>query len=799
MTRSLPTRGPRLLLRGMALLVTVALALAGARPAQAHAEMVDSNPAANAVLPVAPERITLTFSETLEPNFTQAQVLDSARRSVDTGDVRISGDRLSLSLGLKTPLPDGTYLVNWRALSSVDGHITGGSFPFTIGKATQGAELGAAGPASSAYTVGPLEVLGRFLHLVGAVVATGSGIFALVVALPAFRGKRGRNARLAGVETRAFSFLRLLLWGSIAALALAAVAALVDQALKLETSPLRVVTETRLGAFWLTRVALILGLVVAVARQWPGLSAGARPRVMLLAVTSIGALLLLTTSLTSHAAALSGPTALYVLADWLHMLAASAWVGGLIFLVLLLAVAPASLPSRFIGTAVAPSERAEVLGGVITRFHVLALASVGVLIGTGILSSLIQVGSFPGLLATGYGNVLLVKLALLAPMLALAAANTLWARPRLVAAARARLAATAATVERRFRLLVRGEALMGLLVMAAAAVLVTMPPAAAEIAARSSVQKLQLVRSADDLRITLAISPGRPGVNTFEVALNDVRGAPLTTPAQVTLNFTSEAGDVGASTLDLQPIRPGVYRAAGGNLVSRGRWSVEMFVRRADALDARTVFPVDVAETLPASAFATPAARAAPAPPLVELRAGGVALSGMWVPGLGVIIGLVMMGCLGLVFWSLRRLRLRPAWTILAGLLLAAMAAASWANAFARDVQSITSSPALLAPGGNPVASTPASVAIGQRLYQANCAQCHGVTGRGDGPEAPGLTLRPVDLQLHVPLHSDSQLFYFISEGLFGTLMLPFKDKLSDEERWHLVNYLRSMTTATSR
>ncbi|MEK7872254.1 MAG: CopD family protein, partial [Chloroflexota bacterium] len=411
--------------------------------------------------------------------------------------------------------------MNWRALSSVDGHVTAGSFPFTIGRATLGAELGAAGPASSAYTVRPLEVMGRFLHLVGAVAATGGGTFALVVALPAFRGKRGRNARLAGVESRAFSLLRSLLWGGIAALALAAVAALVDQALKLETSPLRVVAETRLGAFWLTRVALILGLVAAVARPWPRPSEGApqrapmdrgtlrtaRPRVMLLAVTSLGALLLLTTSLTSHAAALSGPTALYVLADWLHMLAASAWVGGLVFLALTFASAP-----RSTGLV----ERAELLGGVVTRFHILALASVGVLIGTGILSSLIQVGSFPGLLTTGYGNVLLVKFALLAPMLALAATNALWARPRLVAAARPDASgATAAMVERRFPLLVRGEALMGLLVMAAAAVLVTMPPAAGEIAARASAQKLRLVRSADDLRITLAISPGRPGVNTF--------------------------------------------------------------------------------------------------------------------------------------------------------------------------------------------------------------------------------------------------------------------------------------------
>ena len=793
MTYSLAGAVPRLALRGIVLLVTVALALAGARPALAHAELVISDPPANAILPAAPERITLTFSESVEPGFTQAQVLDAQRQRVDKGDARLSDDRHSLSLGLNTPFPDGTYLVSWRALSSVDGHITAGSFPFTIGKTASGSSLTRVRPASSTYVVRPFEVIGRFLHLAGAIVVTGSGIFALVVALPYHRKKRGRGGGLTDEGLHGFfTMMQWLLRAGVAALALAAIVSLADQAAKLDVSMLRVLTETRLGTFLLARMVLILGLAVALARPWPRPSSdNARlPRVVL-TVTCLGALLLLSTSLTSHAAAQSGPTAMYVLSDWLHLLAASAWTGGLTML---------AVARVFMLTSPDPVQRAELLGGVITRFHVVALVSVGVLIGTGVINSLTQLGGVSDLLTTGYGNVLLAKLGLLLPMLALAAMNALWARPRIIAAARARLADAAATLERRFRVLVRVEALMGILVVAVAALLVTMPPAAGQAAARAAAQNLQMTQWAEDLRITLSISPGRPGLNTFEVAVKDVRDAPLTTPAQVTLNFQGPAADVAVSTLDLQPVGQGMYRATGGNLISNGKWSVEMFVRRADALDARSVFSISVAETIPASAFASSrAASARPTPPLVELRAGGVAFSGLWVPGMGVGIGLVMAGLLALVFWSLNHLRLRPVWAILAGLFLFILATASWANAFGRQVVPVTSTPELLAPAGNPVAPTPDSIAAGQHLYQANCQQCHGATGRGDGPAASELPFRPADLHQHVPLHSDGQLFYFISEGLFGTPMQPFKDELSEDERWALINYLRSAMTPNNR
>ncbi len=93
----------------------------------------------------------------------------------------------------------------------------------------------------------------------------------------------------------------------------------------------------------------------------------------------------------------------------------------------------------------------------------------------------------------------------------------------------------------------------------------------------------------------------------------------------------------------------------------------------------------------------------------------------------------------------------------------------------------------------NPAADTPENVAAGRQLYQQSCVICHGARGLGDGPAALTLNPRPVNLQLHVPQHPDGFLEYWIAEGVAGTAMPEWKDKLSEEQRWQLVRYLREL------
>ena len=94
----------------------------------------------------------------------------------------------------------------------------------------------------------------------------------------------------------------------------------------------------------------------------------------------------------------------------------------------------------------------------------------------------------------------------------------------------------------------------------------------------------------------------------------------------------------------------------------------------------------------------------------------------------------------------------------------------------------------------NPIAADESSIAAGAKLFAASCAVCHGASGRGDGPAAAGLAKEPSDLTAtHVQDQSDGALFYTISHGKPNTPMPAWDKILSEEERWQVVNFLRTL------
>ncbi len=93
----------------------------------------------------------------------------------------------------------------------------------------------------------------------------------------------------------------------------------------------------------------------------------------------------------------------------------------------------------------------------------------------------------------------------------------------------------------------------------------------------------------------------------------------------------------------------------------------------------------------------------------------------------------------------------------------------------------------------DPVPDTPESIEAGRQTFGVNCAICHGVGARGDGPAAQTLIPRPVNLRVHVPQHAPGEVFYWISEGVAGTPMPSWKDKLSEMERWQVIRFLEAL------
>lgn len=91
-----------------------------------------------------------------------------------------------------------------------------------------------------------------------------------------------------------------------------------------------------------------------------------------------------------------------------------------------------------------------------------------------------------------------------------------------------------------------------------------------------------------------------------------------------------------------------------------------------------------------------------------------------------------------------------------------------------------------------PIPSSPESIALGAALYAERCAACHGPEGRGDGPDAAALDPPPADLRSHLPQHEDSEIYAFVALGIPGTAMPAFRDSMSTDDLWHLVNFLRA-------
>jgi mono/diheme cytochrome c family protein len=101
-------------------------------------------------------------------------------------------------------------------------------------------------------------------------------------------------------------------------------------------------------------------------------------------------------------------------------------------------------------------------------------------------------------------------------------------------------------------------------------------------------------------------------------------------------------------------------------------------------------------------------------------------------------------------------------------------------------------SPAPSAARKNPFAPTQESIAAGQKIYSKTCAMCHGKTGDADGPAVIELNIHPAKLSdPKMGMESDGSLFWKITTG--KKPMPAFGKRISETDRWHLVNYIRTL------
>jgi len=422
----------------LSLAAAALVALVAPAAAAAHAELIATTPSDGAVVREAPRAVVLRFSEPLESSFATVEVHDPFGRRVDDRQLTRVDPR-TLKAPISRSLSRGTYRVDWHVVSE-DSHPIGGSFLFSVGAPSAGGPVATAGVGPPDY-VNPLFGFVRFLDFALLLLVAGG---AVVVAWP-----------LAAAPPLLRSRLLTLLAAWAGTLIVVALAGIVLQGAKaggyglgdaLGWNSISAVLDTRFGRAWsFQAAAAALALLLALAaRTRPGL---------LPAFVAAGGALVMAPSLSGHAG--SG-SRLAAVADLAHLAAAAVWTGGLAVV--------------FVALLTAGAARWELAATAVPRFSRLAVASVAVLITAGVVNAYEELDSWSELWETTYGRLLLVKLALVVPLLALGAYNNRYSVPRL------RSAAASPGERRRFLRSAAGELALVVGIVAVTAALVSEPP-----------------------------------------------------------------------------------------------------------------------------------------------------------------------------------------------------------------------------------------------------------------------------------------------------------------------------------
>ncbi|MFC9245216.1 copper resistance protein CopC [Streptomyces sp. NPDC057136] len=637
MTATAPRFGPhpiRRPLAAFALLATLTgllfgLVLAGASPASAHAALTGSDPQAGAVVDTAPEDVTLTFSEQIAIGDDSIRVLDPDGRRADDGAPREvgSGGAVQYGVRLLAGLPDGTYTVAWQAVSA-DSHPVSGAFTFSVGAPSETTVALPSGGAGGGL-VGTLYGIARYAAYAGFIVLAGGAAFVLAC------WRRGAGER---------PLQRLVVRGWITLTA----ATLVMLVLRnpytgsgrlsdaFDLNGLQAVLDTKPGAALVSRLLLLGAAALFVAVLFGGYArredeTEQKDLTFGLAIggTVVAAGIAGTWALAEHASTGIQP-GIAMPVDVLHLLAVAAWLGGLAALLVALYRTP------------------SVESSAVRRFSSVAFVSVVVLAATGIYQSWRQVGSWSALTGTRYGQLLLVKVALVAVLVGVAWISRRWtsrltesaedaevaedaespedgepvvvtagtgaegvAPDRAAQLARQRAALTATRKKRvrdadpdrsGLRRSVLTEAGIAVVLLAVTTVLTSTEPGRTEEEASRSTAAATVPATGTPVNLSmpfdtggrdgkgtvrLDIEPGRIGANQLHIWVDGANGQPLDVP-EVKVALTLKSKDIGPLPVVPDHLADGHWTADGIQIPMAGDWTISVTVRTSD-IDQTTI------------------------------------------------------------------------------------------------------------------------------------------------------------------------------------------------------------------
>jgi copper transport protein len=564
-----------------------------AAPAGAHAVLLQTSPAAGQTYPTTaqPKVVTLLFDENVQVGLGGIRLLDAKGDRIDTGKPSQADGGKQVSVSMPA-LKGGTYVVTWRVISA-DGHPVQNAFTFSVGEAqVVGQNATALANAALAKQAGSKPVgitygVLRFLEFLSVGLMLGGFAF---VALCWPNGRRSRTTMRLIRGSWVVAFV-----GSIATVLVASTyTAALKFADAVKWSVVHDYVDTHVGRMLALRV-LVLILLALVGR--PFLKRESNDPLQL-TVAGIGGLALIATfTLAGHAR--SGfQIPLAIVTDLAHVTAFTLWFGGLV--VMMVAVLRPDDPSE--------------LEPAVSRFSNLALGAVVVLTGTGVYQGWRQVGSFGALKSTTYGRLLLVKVALVAVVVIVAAVSRDTVRNRFAGArdnnegdppepeavreplpvgpgaalATPEVEETAATA-RRLRVSVAIEVVFLVAVLATTALLVDAAPARTAV----NVPFDQTIQTTS-LNFEVLLAPARTGPNELHITATKPSSGLLDNVIQLTVTLSNPSKNVAPLNVTLIKLGPGHYTSNALAIPFSGTWimQIKALVTQIDEVDASATIHV---------------------------------------------------------------------------------------------------------------------------------------------------------------------------------------------------------------
>lgn len=577
-------------------------------PAAAHATLVSTDPGEGARLPSAPAEVTPEFSEGVSLGAGYARVLGADGERVDAGAADTDGG--TVTVPLRSDLPDGGYLVSYRVVSA-DSHPISGAFSFVVGEGELVDGAVASGEASSDPVVAAALPVARWLGFAGLALAVGIPVLAVACWPGGWASTRLRRlATWGALAVTASAVLTLLLQGPYAAGS--GLGSMLDPAL------LGATVSTPTGWVLFVRALLAVELVAVLLPAWRRGTPPSRGGLAVAGLVAAG--LVVSTAAVGHPVAGPWPV-LAVAVTAVHVAAMSVWLGG--------------LAGLLAGVLRAGTPTAE-LAGAMPRFSKLAFAAVVALVVSGVVQTVREVGAPTALVSTTYGWLLVAKVGVVLVALAAAGVSRVWVQQRLGVrrprpggghggGAGGRLSVTAhafaaaggggtavpeeesaaaglrdqrqseAAAEHlpTLRRSVLVEVVLAAVVLALSAVLVGTPPARAVVAQPVDVTLPLEGTAGASGSVQVSVDPAEAGPNTLHVYLFDDTGR-LTQPAGITVTLTEPGQEIGPLDVDLEPAGPGHYVGDGMTVPGAGTWTLTVTVRLDEftATTASTTFPV---------------------------------------------------------------------------------------------------------------------------------------------------------------------------------------------------------------